>query len=46
MGLRVPQITAIVDDLIAAGFPLNQGTLTVENAVHDITEYLKKEGRL
>lgn len=46
MGLRVPQITAIVDDLIAAGFPLNQGTLTVENAVHDITEYMKKEGRL
>ena len=46
MGLRVPQITAIVDDLITAGFPLNQGTLTVENAVHDITEYLKKEGRL
>ena len=46
MGLRVPQITAIVDDLIAAGFPRNQGTLTVENAVHDITEYLKKEGRL
>ena len=46
MGLRVPQITAIVDDLIASGFPLNQGTLTVENAVHDITEYLKKEGRL
>lgn len=46
MGLRVPQITAIVDDLIAAGFPLHQGTLTVENAVHDITEYMKKEGRL
>lgn len=46
MGLRVPQITAIVNDLIAAGFPLNKGTLTVENAVHDITEYLKKEGRL
>lgn len=46
MGLRVPQITAIVDDLIAAGFPLRQGTLTVENAVHDITEYMKKEGRL
>lgn len=46
MGLRVPQVTAVVDALIAAGFPLNQGTLTVENAVHDITEYMKKEGRL
>ena len=46
MGLRVPQITSIVDHLIAAGFPLNKGTLTVENAVNDITEFLKKEGRL
>ena len=46
MGLRVPQITAIVDELIASGFPLTSGTLTVENAVRDITEYLKKEGRL
>lgn len=46
MGLRIPQITAIVDSLIAAGFPLSKGTLTVENAVKDITEYLKKEGRL
>ena len=46
MGLRIPQITAIIDSLIAAGFPLSKGTLTVENAVKDITEYLKKEGRL
>ncbi len=46
MGLRIPQITSIMDALIAAGFPLPKGTLTVENAVRDITEYLKKEGRL
>ena len=46
MGLRIPQITAIVDELISAGFPLSKGTLTVENAVRDITEYLKREGRL
>ena len=46
MGLRVPQITAIVDNLIDAGFPLDKGVLTVEQAVLDITEYLKKEGRL
>ncbi|MBQ3265572.1 MAG: energy-coupling factor transporter ATPase [Ruminococcus sp.] len=46
MGLRIPQITAIVDALIDAGIPLQKGTLTVENAVLDITEYLKKEGRL
>ena len=46
MGLRIPQITSIIDSLIAAGFPLPKGTLTVESAVRDITEYLKKEGRL
>lgn len=46
MGLRVPQITAIVDNLIDAGIPLDKGVLTVEQAVLDITEYLKKEGRL
>ncbi|MBQ9680030.1 MAG: energy-coupling factor transporter ATPase [Ruminococcus sp.] len=46
MGLRIPQITAIMDSLIASGFPLPKGTLTVENAVRDITEYLKREGRL
>ena len=46
MGLRIPQITAVIDGLIDAGFPLSRGTLTVEQAVEDITEYLKKEGRL
>ena len=46
MGLRLPQITSIVDSLIDAGIPLNKGVLTVDKAVLDITEYLKKEGRL
>lgn len=46
IGLRLPQITSIVDALIRAGVPLRKGTLTVEQAVYDITEYLKKEGRL
>lgn len=46
MGLRVPQITSIIDDLIAAGIPLNKGVLTVDKAVLGIIEYLKKEGRL
>ena len=46
MGLRVPQITSVIDTLITAGFPLQRGTLTVEQAVEDITEYLKREGRL
>lgn len=46
MGLRVPQITSIVDSLIDAGVPLKKGTLTVDRAVEDITEYLRREGRL
>lgn len=46
MGLRVPQVTSIVNRLIACGVPLDAGTLTVEQAVLNITEYLKKEGRL
>ena len=46
MGLRVPQITSIIDDLIAAGVPLKKGTLTVDKAVEEITEYLRGEGRL
>ncbi len=46
MGLRVPQITSIVDSLIEAGFPLSKGVLTVDRAVMEITEFLKKEGRL
>ena len=46
MGLRVPQITSIIDSLIEAGIPLEKGVLTVDKAVLGITEYLKKEGRL
>lgn len=46
IGLRVPQVTAIVDTLIDAGVPLKKGTLTVEKAVEDITEFLRREGRL
>jgi len=46
MSLRVPQITSIVDTLISSGIPLDKGTLTVEKAVEDITEYMKREGRL
>ncbi len=46
LGLRVPQVTSIVNSLIDAGFPLKKGALTVEEAVESITEYLKREGRL
>ena len=46
IGLRIPQVTSIVDELISARFPLKNGVLTVEEAVTEITEYLKREGRL
>ena len=46
MGLRVPQITSIMDSLIEAGYPFDKGVLTVDKAVLEITEYLKKEGKL
>ena len=46
IGLRVPQITSITDSLIAAGVPLSKGILTVDRAVFEISELLKKEGRL
>ena len=46
MGLRVPQITSVVDRLIGAGVHIDKGILTVDKAVYAITEYLKREGRL
>lgn len=46
MGLKVPQVTSVIDRLIDAGVPLNRGVLTVDKAVYEITEYLKKGGRL
>lgn len=46
MGLRVPQITSVINALIDAGIPLNRGTLTVDRAADEVAEYLKREGRL
>lgn len=46
MGLRVPQITKVIDALRAKGVALPEGILTVDKAVLEITELLKKEGRL
>ena len=46
MGLRIPQITSIIDSLIASGVPLGKGILTVDRAAYEIAEYLRKEGRL
>ena len=46
MGLRIPQITSLIDDLISAGVPLSKGILTVDRAAMEIAEYLKKEGKI
>lgn len=46
MGLRVPQITKVIDALRAKGIALPQGILTVDRAVCEITELLKKEGKM
>lgn len=46
MGLRVPQITKVIDALRAKGIALPEGILTVDRAVCEITELLKKEGKM
>ena len=46
LGLRVPQVTHITDKLIDNRIKLDKGILTVEEAVKQITELLKKEGKL
>lgn len=46
MGLRVPQITRVTEALRQKGVPLSSGILTVDKAVHEISELLKKEGKL
>ena len=46
MGLRVPQITRVIEALREKGVNLPSGILTVDKAVAEITELLKKEGKL
>ncbi|MBR2714637.1 MAG: energy-coupling factor transporter ATPase [Ruminococcus sp.] len=46
IGLRVPQITKVTDALKNKGFDIPEGILTVDKAVHVISELLKKEGKL
>ncbi len=46
MGLKVPQITQVCDALKAKGVDLSNGILTVDRAVYEIVELLKKEGKL
>lgn len=46
IGLRVPQITRVTETLRQNGIPLSSGILTVDKAVFELTELLKKEGKL
>lgn len=46
MGLRVPQITKVTNALRERGVNLSDGILTVDKAVAEITELLKKEGKI
>lgn len=46
MGLRVPQITKVIKALRDKGINLPDDILTVDRAVAEITELLKKEGKL
>ena len=43
MGLRVPQITRIMTELHRRGFPVDESTLTVEEALRQLIPYLKGE---
>ncbi len=45
MGLRVPKITKIMQELIKLGVPADPATLTVEGAVKQLIPYFKKRGK-
>ncbi len=46
IGLKIPQITSIMQSLSNKGFDVPDGVLTVDEAFEFITSVLKKEGRL
>lgn len=46
MGLRVPQITRIMTILREKGYDFSDGILTVEQALDEVVDLLKKEGKL
>ena len=45
-GLRVPQITRIMQSLRDKGYNFSEGILTVEQAFCEIVDLLKREGKL
>ena len=46
MGLRVPQITKIVQELGKMGLPVDPSTLTVDDALHQLIPLLKRKDEL
>lgn len=46
LGLKVPQITKIMQELRQKGFDVPEGVLTVDEAFAVLTNLLKKEGKL
>ena len=46
MGLRVPQITKIIQELGRMGLPVDPSTLTVDDALHQLIPILKRKEEL
>ena len=46
MGLRVPQVTKIMMLLREKGYDIPDGILTVEQALYEVVNLLKREGKL
>lgn len=44
LGLRVPQITRVMKDFKALGYPVDESTLTMEDALRQLIPYLKEKG--
>ncbi len=45
MGLRVPQVTKIMQELQGMGWPMDPSALTVDDALKQLIPYLKERGR-
>lgn len=46
MGLRVPQITKIMQTLSAMGYPVDPGTLTMDDAIRQLIPFMKRREEL
>ena len=46
IGLRVPQITKIMQELRSLGCPVDGATLTVDDALHQLIPFFKRKEEL